>query len=385
MTLAFLSLLAAINAVLFNVAFPNISRDLHLVSSQVSWIAIGYSMVVAIGSIIYGKLADAISLRKLFLIGIGLFILGSLLGFSKHDSLGIIILARMLQASGGLAFITLEMVAVRLMIEPQRRPLAFSFIIVGIALAIGLGPLIAGALISRFSWPVLFLVMLVSILLVGVNLSYYYLLGAGGLLVVLARWFNKTPTPFIEVKLLKNLVFVRAITVGLIINVVLLGSLFLLPLLLANSYQLSSLKVGLIFFGASIFSSLASLFVGRLLPNYGNLTLIYVGATLMALSLLLLYFFTGVAIIGLATGLLFISYSTIQVALNFLVPLTLGNKVGLGLGVYNLANFIGMALGPAISSKILDATHSYGLAFLFSLSLVGLIFPLLFRLTIPKN
>ena len=173
--------------------------------------------------------------------------------------------------------------------------------------------------------------------------------------------------------------------VGLIINVVLLGSLFLLPLLLANSYQLSSLKVGLIFFGASIFSSPASLFVGRLLPNYGNLTLIYVGATLMALSLLLLYFFTGVAIIGLATDLLFISYSTIQVALNSLVPLMLGNKVGLGLGGYNLANFIGMALGPAISSKILDATHSYGLAFLSSLILVWLIFPLLFRLTIPKN
>ena len=44
-----------------------------------------------------------------------------------------------------------------------------------------------------------------------------------------------------------------------------------------------------------------------------------------------------------------------------------------------------MALGPVISSKILDATHSYGLAFLSSLILVGLIFPLLFRLTIPKN
>lgn len=72
-------------------------------------------------------------------------------------------------------------------------------------------------------------------------------------------------------------------------------------------------------------------------------------------------------------------------ALNSLVPLTLGNKVDLGLEVYNLANFIGMALGSVISSKILDATHSYGLAFLSSLILVGLIFPLLFRLTIPKN
>lgn len=114
----------------------------------------------------------------------------------------------------------------------------------------------------------------IVMLLVGVNLSYYYLLSVGGLLVVLAWWFNKTPAPFIEVKLLKNLVFVRTIMVGLIINVVLLGGLFLLPLLLTNSYQLSSLKVGLIFFGASIFSSLASLFVGRLIPSYGNLTLI---------------------------------------------------------------------------------------------------------------
>lgn len=129
LTLSFLSLLAAINAVLFNVAFPNISQDLHISSAQVSWIAIGYSMVVAIGSIIYGKLADTINIRKLFLIGISLFILGSILGFIKHDSIGIIIAARMLQASGGSAFITLAMISVRLMIDFEKDLLPFLLLV----------------------------------------------------------------------------------------------------------------------------------------------------------------------------------------------------------------------------------------------------------------
>ncbi|WHS05101.1 MFS transporter (plasmid) [Ligilactobacillus salivarius] len=421
LTLSFLSLLAAINAVLFNVAFPNISQDLHISSAQVSWIAIGYSMVVAIGSIIYGKLADTINIRKLFLIGISLFILGSILGFIKHDSIGIIIAARMLQASGGSAFITLAMISVRLMIDFEKRPVAFSFISVGIALAIGLDPLIGGAIISLFSWPFLFLVMIISVvaawlllafmpkenkeiihnnfdylgaimlfifiatLLLGVNLNYLFLFVAAFMLVVLYLWFKKAQYPFIEIQLLKNLVFVRAITVGTIINIALLGVLFLLPLLLANIYHLSSLEVGIIFFIASIFSSLASLFVGRLLPIYGNIKIIYFGALLMALSLLLLYFFTGTILIGIATTFIFISYSTIQVALNSLVPLTLGDKVGLGLGVYNLANFIGMALGPALSSKILDSTQNYGYAFLFIVILVVAIFPLLFKLPISKK
>nr|MCX3330675.1 MFS transporter [Bacillus pacificus] len=81
LTFCALSLLAAMNSVLFNVALSHISKDLSVNPSQVSWIAVGYSMVVAIGSVTYGKLADYFSIKKLFIIGIVLFNLGSIIGF----------------------------------------------------------------------------------------------------------------------------------------------------------------------------------------------------------------------------------------------------------------------------------------------------------------
>lgn len=50
----------------------------------------------------------------------------------------------MLQASGGSAFITLAMIAVRIMLPLDQRQLAFAAISTGIALAIGIGPLAGG-------------------------------------------------------------------------------------------------------------------------------------------------------------------------------------------------------------------------------------------------
>lgn len=62
----FLVILGVMNAVLFNVALANISLDLSISPSQVSWIVVGYSMVVAIGSMTYGKLADFVSIKNFY-------------------------------------------------------------------------------------------------------------------------------------------------------------------------------------------------------------------------------------------------------------------------------------------------------------------------------
>ena len=52
------------NAVLFNVALEDIANDLSISQSKVSWVVVGYSLVVGIGSIIYGKLADRYSVKE---------------------------------------------------------------------------------------------------------------------------------------------------------------------------------------------------------------------------------------------------------------------------------------------------------------------------------
>lgn len=63
-TLCFIVLLGPVNAVLFNVALEDMAHDLSISQSKVSWVVVGYSLVVGIGSMIYGKLADRYSVKK---------------------------------------------------------------------------------------------------------------------------------------------------------------------------------------------------------------------------------------------------------------------------------------------------------------------------------
>ena len=88
----------------------------------------------------------------------------------------------------------------------------------------------------------------------------------------------------------------------------------------------------------------------------------------------------------LGTILIFISYSTIQVALNSLIPLPLNaNRIGVGLGLYNLTNFIGMALGPALASKLLELGANYAFLFLGAVLVVLPLFLLLYKLALPAH
>nr|MCX3303598.1 MFS transporter [Bacillus pacificus] len=92
----------------------------------------------------------------------------------------------------------------------------------------------------------------------------------------------------------------------------------------------------------------------------------------------------NIVVITLAVILVSMGYSPIQVSLNSLVPLTLhADEIGLGLGVDNVSNFIGMAFGPALSRKIIVLTNSYGSNYILISFCGGINFLLLYK--IPFN
>ena len=68
----------------------------------------------------------------------------------------ITILARLVQASGGAAFIALSMIAVAKLVIPHKKPGALAMISSSIALAVGIGPLVGGAITNTLGWPYLF-------------------------------------------------------------------------------------------------------------------------------------------------------------------------------------------------------------------------------------
>lgn len=254
-SLCFVVLLGTMNAVLFNVALEDIAKDLSISHSKVSWITVGYALVTAIGSMIYGKLADRFRVKKLFIISIILFIFGSIIGFS-NQSFVVVIFARLLQASGGSAFVALAMVTVARIYTPDEKPRALAMISSSIALAVGMGSLVGGAINDILGWPYLFLIMVISIVgiallmkfmpkeethysndvfhfdflgalllfgliatfLLGVNINSWLFVFSFVLFFLFRTRMTKAKYPFIDIELFKNKVYLRLITVGFINN-----------------------------------------------------------------------------------------------------------------------------------------------------------------------
>ncbi|KIQ91235.1 MFS transporter [Bacillus sp. L_1B0_8] len=415
-TLCFIVLLGPMNAVLFNVALEDIANDLSISQSKVSWVVVGYSLVVGIGSMIYGKLADRYSVKRLLIISIIIFVAGSIVGF-VNQSYEIIIFARLVQASGGAAFIALSMIAVAKLVAPAKKPGALAMISSSIALAVGIGPLVGGAITNTLGWPYLFLFMVISMVgifllvkfmpeevqhtdevfhfdfigafllfvlittvLLGVNINSWLFVLSVAFLFLFKAHMKRAESPFIDIELFTNKPLLRLIAVGLIINVALCASLLLLPLLLGRGHGVSPFVIGIVLFVASLFGIVSSFITGKIIPAFGNVRMMYVASVVMIIGFLILGIIPdgNLLFILFAVILTFMSYSAIQVSLNTFIPKTLNPaKVGVGLGLYNLINFFGMAFGPAVASKIMESTNSYRLNFILIVILISVHFVLL--------
>jgi len=97
--LAFTLLISVMSATMFNIVLPRIADDYDLTFSQVSWVSSAFLLVYAIGTVIYGKLADSYKLKNLLTFGIVFFAAGSLLGLAA-DSYAAVLIGRILQAVG---------------------------------------------------------------------------------------------------------------------------------------------------------------------------------------------------------------------------------------------------------------------------------------------
>src|SRR6202522_2532077 len=89
-----------LDSTILNVALPTVAKDLHASLSGLQWVADAYLLVVASLLLLAGSTADRLGRRRLFLIGLAGFGVGSLL-CSLAPSTGALIALRMLQGIGG--------------------------------------------------------------------------------------------------------------------------------------------------------------------------------------------------------------------------------------------------------------------------------------------
>jgi DHA2 family metal-tetracycline-proton antiporter-like MFS transporter len=149
---------AVLNESVFNVSTPSIAEQFGLDASGVSWVVTIFFIVFGMGMVIFGKLSDIYSIKKLITIGISLYAFGSILGFVCQSWYPAVILSRAIQGAGGSAIPALIFVMVARFFTVKERGRMFGIITSTVSFAIGIGPVLGGYIAGSFHWAFLFLV-----------------------------------------------------------------------------------------------------------------------------------------------------------------------------------------------------------------------------------
>lgn len=164
-----LGLLAICSASLFivgvditavNVALPALERDLGAGVSGLQWTVDAYTVVMASLLMLGGSIADRFGRRRIFVTGLTVFTLASLL-CSVAPSLDALIAARVLQAVGASMMNPVAMsIITNAFTDPRERAQAVGVWGAVFGLSMALGPIIGGVLLAAADWRAIFLINL---------------------------------------------------------------------------------------------------------------------------------------------------------------------------------------------------------------------------------
>lgn len=153
-------LIVSLDNTVLNVALPSLQRDFHATTSGLQWTIDAYTLVLASLLMLAGSTADRIGRRRVFMTGLVVFGIGSLL-CSLAPDLELLIVFRMVQAVGGSMLNPVAMsIITNTFTDPRERARAIGAwgAVVGISMAAG--PLVGGLLVESVGWRSIFWVNL---------------------------------------------------------------------------------------------------------------------------------------------------------------------------------------------------------------------------------
>jgi len=391
--IVFVVFFAVLNETVFNVSTPAIAHQFALTPSGVGWVMSSFIVFFGIGSVIYGRLSDIFSLKRLIVIGILVYSAGSVIGFALQSSYPAVIAARAIQGAGASAIPALITVVVARYFPVSERGKVFGFITSTVAFAIGVGPVIGGFVSGTFHWSFLFVVPLFTLIAIpffrkvlpdeprregkidilgaglvagGVGslilylsfLRWYFLVASLALLAGFVVDILTHRSPFIEPGMFRNAMFRKRVIVGFILFSVVTGVLFVIPLMLSAIDGLTTSQIGLVLFPGALSAVVFGTIGGNLADKRGNTFVITVGLALLLASYLLLSVVVGYSpwFVAASLVLTYIGFSLAQTALvNSVSQILQPHETGVGMGLFNLVSFVSAAVGTALVGRYLGS------------------------------
>lgn len=395
-------LMVVLDTAIVNIALPSIQRALHFTPTSLEWVVNGYALAFGGLLLLGGRAGDLFGRRRVFVVGVLLFTLGSLAGGFATTS-GWLIAARVAQGIGGaiVAPTALALVAVTFPEgAPRNRALGVYAAVSGAGGALGL--LLGGLITNYFSWRwVLFVNVPIGLMLAfaaprllaattgrpgrldvpgavtvsaGMTLLVYGLNRAAtngwsnavtvgpiaGALVLLAAFIVielRGAQPLMPLRIFANRNRSGAYAIRFAIGAGLSGFLFFLTQYLQNILGYSPLKAGLAFLPTTVGIVIGAQLASRLMPRTGPRTLMMVGSLAGALGFFGLSrltehssYLSGVlpSVMVLAFGLGLIFVTTTIVAVAGVNP----GESGLSSALLNVGQQLGGSTGLAVLGTI---------------------------------
>ena len=140
-----------------NVALPSIERDLGASFEDLQWVVDAYALALAALLLASGSIADLLGRRRIFVVGLLLFVAASLLCGLAHTPT-MLNVSRGLQGIGGAMMFATSLALIAQEFEPHERGTAFGIWGATTGFAVAVGPLVGGVLTDGLGWEWIFLV-----------------------------------------------------------------------------------------------------------------------------------------------------------------------------------------------------------------------------------
>jgi EmrB/QacA subfamily drug resistance transporter len=405
--------MVVLDIAIVNVALPSIQTDLGFSDADLQWVISAYALVFGGFLLLGGRAADMVGRRRMFIGGLFVFTLASLLaGLAWSD--GSLISARVLQGLGA-AVITPAALSIlsTTFTEGRERNIALgAWGAVGGFGAVA-GVLLGGVLTDALSWEWIFFVnvpvgvgaLLVTpllleesrdarvnsfdfpgaILVTGGLSSLVYAItqtsqkgwlsaetisvaaGAIALLIGFVAWELRHPEPLMRFAILRTKTVSGANVAGFILGTALFSMFLMLTLYMQNLLGFSPMKTGVAYLAVAGTAIIWSAVAAQLVTRLGVKPVLVTGMSMLTLGLL---FFTQISVDGSYTADLLPGFLLLGIGIGFsFVPISIAalagiqaSEAGLASGLINTSQQIGGALGIAMLSAIANSRTNDAIA-----------------------
>lgn len=321
-----------LNETVMGVAIPHLMADLNITAVSAQWLTTAFLLTMAVVIPITGYLLQRFPTRAVFLTAMSLFCTGTLLA-ALATGFPMLLMARVVQASGTAIMIPLLMTTVMTLVPAAERGRRMGNITIVIALAPALGPTISGTILNFAGWRFLFWFVLpvaVAALIFGAvritnvgertagaldlwsvplvalgfgdvvyglskfgedpatrdNRVMYITLAVGAVALGAFVWrqlvIQRTDRALLDLRTFRSRVFTLSIILFVIAMAALFGSIILLPLFAQGVLGMTVLTTGLLVLPGGLVFGLMGPVVGRWYDRVGPRPLVVPGAALVA-------------------------------------------------------------------------------------------------------